>query len=125
MQVCPKCGSNNIKSFSMVYDMYSSDDLSPLGYKCAPPPEPRLGAWVWLFVIASLVVSHMVATLSIFSSYLLPATVVFVISISGMILLWHKTLGASAQLVYRGKRKIWERSWLCLQCNHDFERDIT
>ncbi|MFZ6876444.1 hypothetical protein ACO0LF_30700 [Undibacterium sp. Di27W] len=124
MQVCPKCGSDNIKSFSIVHDMYSSDDLSSLAYKCAPPEAPELGLLIWVFAVLSLIVAHKVATLSMFSGYVVPAVITFTLCMVGLVLLWYKTLRASANIGYQEKLKNWKKSWLCMQCNNEFERNL-
>jgi hypothetical protein len=109
----------------MVYDQYQSDDLSPLGYKCAPPQEPKLGFWLVLFAIASAIIAHKIATLSVFTSYFTPAIIAFAVSIIIMITAWHKTRGASQRKIYLGKLKEWENSWLCMQCNNQFTQELS
>jgi hypothetical protein len=108
----------------MVYDQYQSDDLSPLGYKCAPPKEPRLGFLLALFTIPAAFIAHKVAISSIFSGYFIPAIITFVLSMVIFVFAWGKTIGTSQRQKYLAELKEWENTWLCMQCNHQFKREL-
>ena len=118
---CPNCGSPNTKSFSMVYDMYSSDDLSGLKYKCSPPSPPTINTPLLLVMgCVSVYVAFTVAGWRIFSSYWLAGLITFIACFWGLRKLWFITIGEKQEDLHRQHYAAWEKSWLCMQCNTSY-----
>ncbi len=121
---CPNCASTQTKSYSMVYDLFSSDDLSNLGYKCSPPPAPAIGKFFsFIILAASAYIALLAANLMLFSSFWIVGLIAFVATALALIQLWRKVIGDHQARKYAAQMDIWRRSWLCMQCNTDFQHE--
>lgn len=118
---CPHCESSNTKSFSMVYDLFSSDYESNLALKCSPPNEPTPGIFFGIvFTILSLLAALNIAKFRFFDSYWIVFLVTLVFSFAALVFIWHLTIGKALFTVYDKKLAKWRESWLCMQCNTNF-----
>ena len=132
---CPKCKSENVRRFSIVYEegtfhgtshgttensSYENDHFSqtPLAKRCSPPIEPSPGYILGVIsFLAALIFGFKFGNL--LNGFWWGVFAFFVVLMT-LGLFWRRILAKQSFVRYSIQMNEWQHSWVCIKCGTDF-----